>query len=307
MNDDGALVWLPFDPADLGTAPDSLQYVVSEPGAAPPAALDEVEIWVPPYFTRFSPELLPQMPKLRVIQTLTAGYEHVLPHLPADIRLFNGGGIHDTSTAELAVALTLAALRDIPRFVREQDRAEWGFDWVPGLADKRVLILGHGRIGQAVERRLKPFEVDIVRVASTARDGVHGSSELPDLLPEVDVVIVIVPMSEATRGLVDAGFLGAMKPGALLVNVARGGIVDTDALVEALTRGHVRAALDVTDPEPLPPDHPLWRAPGVLISPHTGGASSAMWPRAHRLVRDQLTRYAAGEPLANQVAGPPQT
>ena len=166
-----------------------------------------------------------------------------------------------------------------------------------------MLIVGYGDIGRDVERRLEPFEVEVLRVARTARDGVHVLADLPDLLPRADVVILIIPGTSETRGLVDAGFLAAMKQGALLVNVGPGSVVVTADLVAALDSGRVRAALDVTDPEPLPAEHPLWPAPGVLITPHVGGATPAMWPRAYRLVREQLERFAAGEPVANVMTG----
>jgi phosphoglycerate dehydrogenase-like enzyme len=142
-----------------------------------------------------------------------------------------------------------------------------------------------------------------VRVARSAGDGVHAIADLPDLLPAADVVILVVPLTAQTRGLVDAAFLARMKDDALLVNLARGPVVVTDDLVEELHRGRLHAAVDVVDPEPLPAHHPMWQVPNVLISPHVGGASSAMWPRAHRLVREQLHRFAAGEPLANVVTG----
>jgi len=296
------LVWLPYEPSELGEVPQGLRYVWSAPGAPPPDDLDEVELVVPPYaFGDVDPAVFGRMPRLRVVQSLTAGVEHLEPHVPDGVLLCNGGGIHDASTAELALTLILGSLRGIPEFVRAQDRGEWAWEWRPALADKQVLILGHGRIGAAIEGRLSPVEGDVVRVARTARDGVHAVADLPRLLPEADVVVVIIPSTPATRHLVDAGFLAAMKDGALLVNVARGAIVDTDALVSALHEGRIQAALDVTDPEPLPAGHPLWTAPHLLVSPHTGGSSTAMWPRAHRLVRDQLARFAAGEPLVNQM------
>lgn len=243
------------------------------------------------------------MTSLRVVQTLTAGVEHVRPHVPAGVTLCNGRGIHDTSTAELALTLILSSLRGIPEFVRNQERGRWVHEVRPALADKRVLIVGHGAIGAAIETRLRAFEAEPVRVARTAREGVHALDELPGLLPTADVVVLVVPLTEQTRGMVDEAFLAAMRPGALLVNVARGAVVDTDALVGALETGRISAALDVTDPEPLPDGHPLWSAPNLLISPHVGGASSAMWPRAHRLVREQLLRFAAGEPLRNVMTG----
>lgn len=306
MHDSRPLVWLPFDADELGTPPEGLRYerFLPEEHDGPPASLSEVEFYVPPY--RFSPpdyELIASMPRLKVVQTVTAGVDHVRPFVPEGVLLCNGRGIHDASTAELAVGLTLASLRGIPDFVRAQDRGEWRPFTARSLADRTVLILGYGSIGAAVEERLGGFEVDVVRVARRAREGVHGLDELDLLLPQADVVILIVPITDRTRGMVDREFLAGMKDDAVLVNVARGPVVDTDALVEALHSRRIHAALDVTDPEPLPPGHPLWSAPNLVISPHVGGASSAMWPRAYRLVRAQLERFAAGERLHNVMTG----
>ena len=295
------LVWLPFDPAELGDPPARLRYEVVDPTGPVPDSVSEVELYVLPYMTAGAADVLPRMTSLRVVQTLTAGVDGVRDLVPDGVTLCSGRGIHDSSTAELAVTLTLASLRGIPGFVRAQDRGEWAPERRPALADKRVLIVGHGAVGAAIEARLAPFEVQVVRVARSAREGVHPVAALPGLLPEVDVVILIVPLTAQTRGLVDADFLGRMKDGALLVNVARGPVVVTDHLVAALDSGRISAAIDVVDPEPLPADSPLWHAPNLLVSPHVGGASSAMWPRAHRLVRDQLHRFAAGETLANVV------
>jgi phosphoglycerate dehydrogenase-like enzyme len=298
------LVWLPFEPAELGEVPGGLRYEVVDPTEHVPDSVTDVAFYVPPY--DMGPrigEVLPRMTSLQVIQTMSAGVDNVRGSVPPGVTLCNGRGIHDTSTAELALALTLSSLRGLPRFVRQQDAGEWRAGFEESLADKRVLLVGHGAIGSAIEERLLPFECEVVRVARRARDGVHAIDELPSLVPAADVVILIVPLTEQTRGLVDTAFLDRMKDGALLVNVARGPVVVTDDLVAALRSGRVRAALDVTDPEPLPADHPLWAAPNVLISPHVGGASSAMWPRAHRLVRQQLERFAAGEPLANVMSG----
>jgi phosphoglycerate dehydrogenase-like enzyme len=252
---------------------------------------------------------MPEMSHVQVVQTLSAGIDHVEPglrHLPPGVRLCNARGVHEASTGELTLALILASLRGVPDFVRAQDRGEWIAGFRPALADKNVLIVGYGSIGEAIEDRLVPFEVArVARVArserTTARGPVHPLTELPALLPEADVVILSTPLTETTRGLAGADFLSRMKDGALLVNVARGPVVDTKALLAELETGRITAALDVTDPEPLPREHPLWRAPGVLISPHVGGPTSAFLPRARRLLVDQLNRYVNREPLRNVI------
>jgi phosphoglycerate dehydrogenase-like enzyme len=298
------LVWLPFDPAELGDPPSSFRYEVVDPTVTVPDSVGDVEVYVPPYAVGTAvADVIPRMTSLRYVQTVTAGVDNIRPAIPAGVTLCSGRGIHDTSTAELVLTLVLSSLRGVPGFVRSQDRHEWTPGWHPALADRTVLLVGYGAIGAAVEARLAPFECSVVRVARSARDGVHPISELPGLLPDADVVVLVLPLTDQTRGLVDAGFLAAMKDGALLVNVARGPVVDTDALVAALRSGRVRAALDVVDPEPLPADSPLWDCPGLLVSPHVGGSSSAMWPRAHRLVRDQLHRIAAGEEPVNIMSG----
>jgi phosphoglycerate dehydrogenase-like enzyme len=303
--DDRPLVWLPFEVDRLDPVPDGVRCETVVPsGDDSPAAISEVQFYVPAYQLQADQgEVLARMPRLRVVQTLTAGVEHIRSQVPDGVLLCNGRGIHNASTAELALTLTLASLRGVPGFVEDQHAHRWTQGFRESLADKTVLIVGYGDIGRDTERRLLPFEVEVLRVARTARDGVHAWSELPDLLPRADVVILIVPGTAQTRGLVDASFLDRMKDGALLVNVARGPVVVTDDLVAALEAGWIRAALDVTDPEPLPPDHPLWSAPNVLITPHVGGATPAMWPRAYRLVREQLARFAEGEPLANVMTG----
>jgi phosphoglycerate dehydrogenase-like enzyme len=287
--------------------PDELTIHVWDSGDPLPAddILSRIEYYVMPYtFALDTGDIAAKLPRLKVMQTLTAGYEHAMPYLPDGVTLCNARGVHDASTAELAVTLTLASLRGIPTFVEARPRGEWTFGVYDALADRTVLIVGYGAIGQAIERRLTPFECDVLRVARTARDGVAGFESLPELVRRSDVIILVCPLTEATRGMVDAGFLADMRDGALLVNVARGPIVDTDALVAELSSGRIRAAVDVTDPEPPPPGHPLWTVPGLLMSPHVGGSSTAFQPRARRLIQAQLRRYAAGEPLQNVVAGP---
>ena len=291
----------------VGAVP-GLELAVWELDGVPDRA-EEVRVVVPPYLGGGGRiPALRHTPGVDLVQQLTAGYEDVQSALPAGVRLANAAGVHDASTAELALALTLASLRDFPEFFAAQREGRWlPTAMHPALADRRVLVLGYGSIGRAIAARLLPFEVRVTAVASRARAGddlvpsVHGVEELPDLLPAHDVVIVVVPLSERTAQLVDEGFLAAMPDGALLVNVARGGVVDTAALVRHTASGRLRAALDVTDPEPLPRDHPLWSTPGVLVTPHVGGASTAFMPRAARLLREQLGAYAAGRPLRNLV------
>ncbi len=275
--------------------------------ARPPLPLvddpDRVVFYVPRYMGPAADlELMSAMPNLKVVQLLTAGYETALRHLPRGVTLCNAGGVHDASTAELAVGLILASLRGLDEFARAMPSGAWLYARREALADKRVLVIGAGGVGRAVQRRLEPFETDVTMAARTARPGVVATADVGVLLPTVDVVVLAVPLTEETTGLVDDAFLSRMREGALLVNVARGPVVDTDALVRHAAMGRIRAALDVTDPEPLPSGHPLWTLPGVLVSPHVGGNTSAFLPRARRLVEEQMRRFAAGEPLASVVS-----
>ena len=296
--------WL--DPWVAGAGPDGIEVRLWDPMEPPPEPVDAVEFVVLPYM-RPGPVLdrLRDLPGLRVVQTLTAGYDGVLEALPPGVALTTAAGVHDSSTAELAVGLTIGALRGFGDFVRDGTQGRWDGSTRPALADRRVLLIGAGSVGSAIAARLAPFEVSLTRVATRARDDehgrVHGVDELPALLPQQDVVILVVPLTDGTRGLVDDAFLAALPDGALVVNVARGPVVDTAALVAELATGRLSAALDVTDPEPLPPDHPLWRLPNALISPHVGGNTTAFPPRARALLRDQLERFAAGRPLRNVV------
>ena len=230
----------------------------------------------------------------------------MLPAVPPGVTLCNARGAHTAATAEWAVGAIIAALRQFPRFALAQRDGRWDSATSDSVAGKHVLIVGYGSIGAAVERRLAYFgEVTINRVARTARPAspgspptpatppVHGLDSLPALIPAADVVVLLVPVVEETRNMVDAGFLAAMKDGALLVNAARGAIVDASALLAELTAGRLRAALDVTDPEPLPPGHPLWSAPGLLLTPHVGGAVREAHDRAYEVVIAQIARYVA--------------
>ena len=305
------VAWLPYpDLAEaesrIGGFPDGVEVECFTDEQDWPRSVGEVAFLVVPYLK--GPEVLrrvQEMSRLEVVQTLTAGVENFVPHVPHGVQLCNAAGVHDTSTAELALALALASGRHLDEFARLQTTGTWQPRFGTALADRRVLILGYGHIGAAIEARLAGFEVaSVTRVARRARTGppqVHPIEDLPTLLPEADVVFVIAPHTPETEGLVGAAELAALPDGALLVNVARGKLVDTDALVAETGSGRLHAALDVTEPEPLPADHPLWRVPQVLVSPHVGGASTAFWPRADRLVAAQLRRFAAGEPLENVI------
>ncbi len=289
--------------AALQPLPEGVEVLVWSMDAA--AQRDAIDIVVPPYMSASS--ILPRLAgvRTRLVQGQSIGYEGIAEHLPAGHTFANAASVHEASTAELAVALTLASQRRLPTFVRAQDERRWAPEFVESLADRRVLLLGYGGVGKAVAARLRPFEVEITAVASRARvqDGVqvHGSDELLDLLPGAEIVILTLPGAEATRHIINDAALSAMPNGALVVNVGRGPLIDTDALVQHIGRGRLRAALDVTDPEPLPEDHPLWTLPGVIIVPHVGGASSAMRPRSIRLIRTQIERMLAGEDPLNVV------
>lgn len=240
---------------------------------------------------------VPRMKTVRVIQTLTAGFEKVLPLVSPGVTLCNAANVHDDSTSEMALTLTLAALREIPRSIELAQNKKWGHFFSKSLADKKVLLIGYGGVGKATEARLLAFNCEVIPVATKARDHVKSIIQLPELIPDADLVVLTVPLNESTRGLVDARFLELMKPGSLLVNVARGPVVDTKALLNALESGKISAALDVTDPEPLPENHPLWSAPNCLITPHLGGETDVFEPRARDRIHRQLDLWLSGQPL----------
>jgi phosphoglycerate dehydrogenase-like enzyme len=278
--------------------------VVTPDGTELPPSAAEVEFYVPPFFP--GPEAataMAQMPRLKVVQTLTAGFDRVRPHVPAGAVLCNARGVHDASTAEWVVGAILACIRQFPYFAAEQSAGRWSYRFTDCLAGKTVLIVGYGSIGGAVERRLAGFDVTVRRVARSARDGVSPAADLRGLLPEADVVILLAPVTAETVGMADAAFLGQMKDGALLVNAARGVLVVTSDLTAELRTGRLSAALDVTDPEPLPPEHPLWGLPNVFITPHVGASTPVSWAAAQRFVRAQVERYLSGQPLVNVITG----
>jgi phosphoglycerate dehydrogenase-like enzyme len=289
--------------AALRPYPQGAEVIVWEMTSPPPR--EAIDLVVPPYMSMDA--VMPRLAgvRTRLVQSQSIGYEGIADHLPAGHVFANASSVHETSTAELAVGLAIAAQRRLPTYVRAQDEARWAPEFSESLADRRVLLLGFGGVGRAVASRLAPFEVELTVVASRARfeDGmrVHGVERLLELLPHAEIVIATLPGGEATHHILGVAALEALPDGALVVNVGRGPLIDTDALVSELQRGRLRAALDVTDPEPLPADHPLWSAPGALIVPHVGGASSAMKPRTVKLIRTQIERMLAGEAPLNVV------
>lgn len=306
---DSTRVWLPHPTEVAGPLPEGVIADVWTGGEPLPDSADEVEFVVIPFGVAGEQlaRILRSLPRLKVVQLMSAGADHVLPAVPPGVILCNARGAHTPATAEWTVGAIIAAVRQFPRFALAQRDGRWDTANSESVAGKHVLIVGYGSIGAAVERRLAGWEVTIERVARTARPATSqapaalGLSDLPSALPKADVVVILVPVLPETRNMVDAKFLAAMKDGALLVNAARGAIVDTEALLAELTSGRLQAALDVTAPEPLPAGHPLWSAPGLLLTPHVGGAVYQSRERAYEIVLAQIGRYVAGEPLRNVI------
>lgn len=278
---------------------------VAVPDGGPlPEGADLAEFYVPSFFPQPSAlAAMAKMPLLTVVQALTAGIDRLLPYMPPGVTLCNARGAHDASTAEWVVAAILASVREFPYFITEQAAGRWSYRFTGSLAGKRVLIVGYGSIGRAVERRLAGFEAEIHKVARAERPGVAPVSKLPELLGGADIVVLLAPSTPETAGMADKAFLAAMKDGALFVNAARGPLTVTSALTEELRRGRLAAALDVTDPEPLPAGHPLWKLPNVLITPHVAASTPLSIERAVAFVRAQAQRLLNGEQLLNVVTG----
>jgi phosphoglycerate dehydrogenase-like enzyme len=297
-------LWIPdaVGQEALGQLPTGVTLGLIPPDRQPPEGVLDAEFLVlRSSRDRRLLELLPDMRRLRVLQTLSAGVDWLVGHEPAGVLLCDASGSRDVPVAEWVLAVILASRKRLLELGDHQRAHQWTWGQSAELAGSTVLILGYGSIGAAVEARLAPFGVEVIRVAHRARAGVHPVDELASLLGLPDIVVVLLPLTAATRGLLDGAKLSLLRPGALLVNAARGPIVDTEALLELLTAGRLQAALDVTDPEPLPPDHPLWDAPGVLITPHYAGDTVAAERRAFAIAGDQVRRYVRGEPLANVV------
>jgi phosphoglycerate dehydrogenase-like enzyme len=301
---EAAVVCLPDVPErhNVGDIPANIEVVLLPRAPGPPPDLSRVELLVAADWARqLVLAELGTMARLRVVQTLSAGVDWLRGRVPLGVVVCNARGVYDGPMAEWVVGAILAMQRGLIRARDAQSATDWRPFEPDELAGLRVIILGFGSIGSAVAERLRPFGVDVVGVARTRREGVLGLQDLDEALPAADILIDLLPLSGETAGLLDARRLGLLRPGSLFVNAGRGGTVDTPALIDALSSGRLRAVLDATDPEPLPPDHPLWRLPGVLISPHMAGDSPRSLARGYVLAGDQIRRFAAGERLGNQV------
>jgi phosphoglycerate dehydrogenase-like enzyme len=283
-----------------------------------------IDVWIPDPYTSRALKVWPYLRGVRLVLCMLAGTEWIPAVVGPHVTICNAKGAHNISTAEWTLASILATLKYFPFYQDLKRAGQWKlrFDasahyaaitgdtrpiyppvMLEELTGKKVLLVGYGSIGQDIEQMLAPFKVDLVRVARSPRTEpkVYPVAELGNLLPQAEVVILILPSTEETRGLIGARQFALMRQGALLVNAARGPIVDTSALVDALQSGKIRAAVDVTDPEPLPDGHPLWRCPNLLITPHVGGSSPQFSRNALRVAAAELRRYIDGEPLQNVV------
>jgi len=293
-------VWTQWD--DL-SAPAGITLLSPENFPLDTSDLSQIDFYVPLYMGGAKAlSYAAQMPNLKTLQMLNAGYDDALAYLRPGLTLCNARGVHDASTAELAVGLAIASRRGFPEFMREQIAGRWSHHRTSALSDSKIGIIGYGSIGKKIAKNLSGFEVSVTAFTQSGRDGSLTIDQLDAHLPELDIIILILPLSDSSRHLFNAKRLAAMKDGALLINVARGPVVETDALVKELNSGRIFAALDVTDPEPLPTGHPLWSAKNLLLLPHVGGNSDAFEPRGRALVESQLQLLAAGAPLEHVVA-----
>ena len=310
-----------LDAAFLSVMPSGIELI---PLADDLAQDVEIDVWIPDPFSTRALRLWPHLHGVRLVLSMMAGTEWIPGAVGPHVTICNAHGAHNISTAEWTLSAILAMLKHFPLFLDIQQSGNWRrrkeataeYERLSGdtrplhppvmleeLTGKTVLMVGYGAIGKEIERMLEPFHVDMLRVARSARSepAVHPVSELDTLLPNADIIVLILPLTDESRGLIGAPQFDQMRQGALLVNAARGPIVQTDALVNALNSGKIRAALDVTDPEPLPEDHPLWHCPNLLITPHVAASSPEFARRSLQVAADELRRYMHGEPLHNVV------
>jgi phosphoglycerate dehydrogenase-like enzyme len=296
-------VWLPDNPAraSLGELPEAVEINLIPRDGALPQEIETVEFLVPPYGSRRVIEALPRLTALRVVQVNSAGVDWIAPSVPEGVALCSARGTRDAPVAEWVIGTILDSYKGLAGFRRQQEQARWEARMPRELAGSKVLIVGYGSIGRAVEDRLRPFGVEVTGVVSRQRGSTAGVDTIDELLPHADIVIVLLPATPETAGLIGKQRLARLKAGALLINAGRGTVVDMDALCDELESGRLEAAIDVTDPEPLPPESPLWKLPNVLVTPHIAGDSPAADQRVYELVGEQIRRHLNGHPLLNSV------
>ncbi|MGH3654743.1 2-hydroxyacid dehydrogenase [Glutamicibacter sp.] len=290
----------------VGPIPENLKAVLWDLENSPETPLEEIDIAVLPYMS--NPQTLKNIrkaPNVQVVQTQTTGFDGMVDLIGDRANINTAAGVHAAATAEMAIGLAIASLRGFPQAVRDQQQGRWNPQQWPGLADRTVALVGVGGIGEQIRKRLEPFEVNLLRFGSTARTDEHGevfaTSDLAARAAEIEVLILIVPLNDSTHHLVDAELLAKLPDGATVVNVARGPVVDTEAIVAEVASGRLNMASDVFDPEPLPADHPLWQHPNALVIPHNGGNTKAFFPRMVKLLNKQVQAWAAGNDGENLV------
>ena len=284
--------------------PPGMSHLQSDGFIPSESQLEDIEFYVPSYMGGLKTlEVIAKMKNLKTVHYSQAGYEDILPHIPDNVILCNASGLHDVSTSELAIGLAIASRRGFAQFMDNQTKGLWHRTTKPALADSHIGIVGYGHIGKRIASLLEIFETKVTPFSRSGADGAVKISEFDNFLPDLDVIILILPLTQESKNFINADRIKKMKDGATLINVARGAIVDTDALVAELNTGRITAGLDVTDPEPLPAGHPLWSAPNLIITPHVGGDSAAFDPRARKMVQEQLARIAENRPLLNQITG----
>ena len=262
--------------------------------------LERVGFFVPAYIEHPNADWMARMPRLDVVQLPTVGFDAVVPQLPTGVTLCNAAGVHEQSTAELAVGSIITVWRGLDRAARDMVEGTWSHRRGRSLQQARVVVIGAGGVGTAIARTLEPFGCVTTVLARTRRPGVVPIADLHDILPRTDIVILAVPLTDETAGMVNDDFLSRLPDGSLVVNVSRGSVAVTEDILRHA--GRLEFALDVTEPEPLPKTHPLWSTPSVFITPHIGGDTDAFPRLAQQLIGEQVERWRNDQPLRNVVA-----
>lgn len=283
--------------------PDGFQKLSPESTPLDSSNLEDITFYVAPYLGgRRVLEYSKSMPNLQVLQVPNAGFEDALEFLRPGITLCNARGVHDASTAELAVALAISSRRGFFDFKVDAQNHDWNPKRFKSFNDSNIGIIGAGSIAKKLGKYIEPYDVTITYFSRTGADGAKKIVDIDDYLGDLDIIFLVIPLNQESRGMFNKRRLSLMKTGALLVNIGRGPIIETDALVAELNSGRLYAGLDVTDPEPLPKNHPLWTAKNLILTPHIGGNSSAFEPRAKKMVENQLVLLNENKPLENVVA-----